>query len=46
MVLGAFGGRMDQVMANINTLYEATKIMQTKIVLLSEDQLAFLLMKV
>ncbi|KAI8493547.1 cAMP-dependent protein kinase subunit [Branchiostoma belcheri] len=41
--VGAFGGRMDQVMANINTLYEARSLTSIPVFLLDEVSMAFLL---
>ncbi|CAH1241030.1 TPK1 [Branchiostoma lanceolatum] len=41
--VGAFGGRMDQVMANINTLYEARSLTSTPVILLDDVSMACLL---
>lgn len=43
VVLGAFGGRLDHVMANINTLFEAKKFLNKPVVLFSKESVAFLL---
>ncbi|XP_066299797.1 thiamin pyrophosphokinase 1-like [Branchiostoma lanceolatum] len=41
--VGAFGGRLDQVMANINTLYEARSLTTTPVILLDDVSMACLL---
>ncbi|KAK3085555.1 hypothetical protein FSP39_005263 [Pinctada imbricata] len=45
IVLGSYGGRMDHVMANIDTLCQAEKLTKVKVLLLGEDQVTFLLNK-
>lgn len=42
-VLGVFSGLLHHIMANINTLFEATEITDKPVILLSNDSLAFLL---
>nr|XP_022346148.1 thiamin pyrophosphokinase 1-like isoform X1 [Crassostrea virginica]XP_022346149.1 thiamin pyrophosphokinase 1-like isoform X1 [Crassostrea virginica] len=42
-VYGSFGGRLDHVFANINTLYEATQYTKSDVLHFSEDTVAFLL---
>lgn len=43
IVLGSFGGRLDHMFANINSLYEASEITEAQIILISVDTVAFLL---
>ncbi|CAG2204395.1 THI80 [Mytilus edulis] len=43
IVLGSFGDRLDHMFANINSLYEASKITDAQIILISVDTVAFLL---
>ncbi|XP_063409453.1 thiamin pyrophosphokinase 1-like isoform X1 [Mytilus trossulus] len=43
IVLGSFGGRLDHMFANINSVYEASEITDAQIILLSVDTVAFLL---
>ena len=43
VVLNAFGKRLDQTMANIDTLFHAMKITEKPVFLLSEDSLGCLL---
>ncbi|XP_072034747.1 thiamine pyrophosphokinase 1-like [Amphiura filiformis] len=43
VALGSFGGRPDQVFANINTLYEATEVTDIPVYLVADDSLACLL---
>ncbi|XP_077993715.1 thiamine pyrophosphokinase 1-like [Glandiceps talaboti] len=43
VVIGAFGGRMDHVMANINTLYIATELTDVPVYLVGEKNLMCLL---
>lgn len=45
-VYGSFGGRLDHVFANINTLYEATQYTKSDVLHFSEDTVAFLLRSV
>ncbi|XP_064594397.1 thiamin pyrophosphokinase 1-like isoform X2 [Liolophura sinensis] len=43
VVVGAFGGRLDHVMANINTLFEAREFLNKPVVLFSKESVALLL---
>ena len=43
IALGAFGGRLDQTLSNINTLYDAAKLTDTPVYVLGDDSLACLL---
>ncbi|XP_059173979.1 thiamin pyrophosphokinase 1-like [Physella acuta] len=45
VAIGAFGGRMDHTLANINTLYTAFSLAQVPLLLLSDSSLALLLDK-
>ena len=44
--LGAFGGRFDHMMANINTLYTAHELQKKPVYLLSSTQVVSLLQPV
>ncbi|XP_063705706.1 thiamin pyrophosphokinase 1 [Culicoides brevitarsis] len=43
LVICETSGRLDQIMANVNTLFKAMNFMKTEIVLLSSNSLSFLL---
>ncbi len=43
VALASFGGRPDQVFANINTLYEAIEVTDVPVYLVADDSLACLL---
>lgn len=45
-VYGTFGGRLDHVFGNINTLFEADQFTSTNVLQFSDDTVAFLLQKV
>jgi thiamine pyrophosphokinase len=42
-VVNGIGGRFDQTLANMNTIYSKSSIMEESIYLLSEDSLCFVL---
>lgn len=44
-VYGTFGGRLDHVFGNINTLFEADQFTSTNVLQFSDDTVAFLLQK-
>lgn len=46
MVFGAFGGRIDQTIANINTLFLALKVTDLPVYLVGDGSLACLLLPV
>ncbi|XP_070535528.1 thiamine pyrophosphokinase 1-like [Ptychodera flava] len=43
VVLGAFGGRLDHIFANVNTLYDASEMTDVPVYLIGEGNLACLL---
>ncbi|KAH9507418.1 cAMP-dependent protein kinase subunit [Bulinus truncatus] len=45
VALGAFGGRLDHILANMNTLYKALKLTKIPVLLVAENSMALLLDK-